>query len=74
MSESDNEKALDDLRRLIKTTAALPGMERHGVRAYSDLGGYDEVNGDGDRTLINLVIGMRGSGIRFRSTRDLGYP
>lgn len=30
------------------------------MRGYDDLGGSDEVNGDGDGTLMPLVIGMRG--------------
>jgi hypothetical protein len=58
---SDCRKATLDLERSIKETAAIPGLKHHSVRTYADLGGSDEVHGDGEGTLMHLVIWMRGS-------------
>jgi hypothetical protein len=58
---SDSRKATLDLERSMQEMAKAAGPGQFSVRTYDDFGGSDEKHGDGEHTLLQLLIGMRGS-------------
>src|SRR5262245_15349857 len=66
---NEHDLAVQDLKHVIREMAKLPGLESCSVRTFDEIGGSDEVHGDGERTMINLLIGTRGS-LKRKDARD----